>query len=152
MYIADIFGKGIGSTCEEGLIDSNNKDDWMISIVFFSERCKAVWVSREELYHCAGVMHHMLKGLQILVGLGNPPAIFTTNLNELNSNESINVVVKQKINFKQTKWPEFNHKLKELVNRQREECIRALSGRGKYKLCTSYDHLQSQVNGLKYDH
>ena len=151
-YIADIFGKRVGSTYEEGLVDSNDEDDFNSRF----ERCKAVWVSREEPYHHAGqipfyeyfskfyanvVCHNMLRGLQVLVGLGNPSAIFTTN-----SNESINAVLKQKVNFKQTEWPEFNHKLKELVNRQREECIRALSGRGKYKLCRLYDHLQTEPN------
>jgi hypothetical protein len=78
----------------------------------------------------------MLKDLRIAAGLGNPPSIFTTN-----SSESINAVVKRKVNFKETEWPQFNQELKELVNEMHEESIRALSGRGQYKLCKAYQHL-----------
>lgn len=75
--------------------------------------------------------------MRIAAGLGNPPAIFTTN-----SSESINAVVKHKVEFKQTEWPEFNRELKRIVGRQREEAIHSLSGQGQFKLCKQYEHLQ----------
>ena len=57
--------------------------------------------------------------------------------------ESINAVVKRKVEFKQTEWPEFNCELKQIVSGQREEAIRSLSGRGQFKLCKQYEHLQT---------
>ena len=126
-FIADVFGKWVGCTYEEGLVDSTDEHDFNNRF----ERCRAVWMSREGPYHRAGQMsffeyfskfyadvvrHNMLKDVRIAVGLGNPPAIFTTN-----SNESINAVLKRKMDFKQTEWPKFNHGMKQLVNGHREE-------------------------------
>ena len=87
----------------------------------------------------------MLNDLQTAAGLGNPPSKFTTN-----GSESINAVVKRKVNFKETEWPEFNNEMKQIVCGQREETIRALSGRGRYRLCKPYEHLK--VDPLKWIH
>ena len=67
----------------------------------------------------------------------DPPSIFTTN-----SSESINAVVKRKVNFKETEWPQFNQELKQIVNEMHEESICALSGHGQYRLSKPYLHLQ----------
>ena len=72
----------------------------------------------------------MLKGLRTSVSLGSPPAIFTTN-----PSESLNAVIKRKVDYKATEWPQFNDQMKQMVEGQREEAIRALSGRGQYRLC-----------------
>ena len=56
------------------------------------------------------VCYNMLKDLRVSAGLGDPPSIFTTN-----SSESINAVVKRKVNFKETEWPQFNQELKQIV-------------------------------------
>ena len=39
-------------------------------------------------------------------------------------------------------WPDFNNQLKEIVEGQRDEAIRSLSGRGKFQLCEQYRYLQ----------
>ena len=87
------------------------------------------------------VCYNMLKDLRVSAGLGDPPSIFTTN-----SSESINAVVKRKVNFKETEWPQFNQELKQIVNEMHEESIRALSGRGQYRLSKPYLHLQVDPN------
>ena len=74
-------------------------------------------------YYADVVCYNMLKDLRTTAGLGSPPAKFTTN-----RSESINAVVKRKVNFKETEWPEFNKQLRQIVTEQREETIRALSG------------------------
>ena len=73
-------------------------------------------------------------------GLGSPPETFT------NSVESVNSLLKQKVNYKESEWPAFNNQLKELVESQRQEVIRALSGRGEYRLCPEYHHLSVDIN------
>ena len=78
----------------------------------------------------------MLKSSRTAAGLGCPPGIFTTN-----SSESLNAAIKRKVNFKESEWPEFNESIKPLVLSQRDEVVRSLSGRGKYRLDKEYAHL-----------
>ena len=78
-------------------------------------------------YQADVVKYHMQKDLRESVGLGCPPSSFTTN-----ASESINAAIKRKVDFKESGWPEFNENIKHFVESQREEVIRALSGRGMY--------------------
>ena len=77
----------------------------------------------------------MRKDLRKASGLGSPPAQFTTN-----GSESINAALKCKVNHKESKWPQFNEHLKAYVQSQREEIVRALSGRGQYRLNPEFAH------------
>ena len=78
----------------------------------------------------------MLKSTRTAAGLGYPPEIFTTN-----SSESLNATIKRKVNYKESEWPEFNEYMRQLVMSQRDEVLRALSGRGQYRLDKEYTHL-----------
>ena len=78
----------------------------------------------------------MLKNICSDVGLGFPPDIFTTN-----SSESLNAVIKRRLNYKESEWPEFSEAMKQLVLSQRDETIRALSGHGQYQLDKEYAYL-----------
>ena len=49
----------------------------------------------------------------------------------------MNSVLKEKTN-----WPEFNHKVKSLVDQQREEVEKATGGGGMYELVPVYESLQ----------
>ena len=82
----------------------------------------------------------MRKDLREIAGLGSPPAKFTTN-----SSESINAAIKRHVNYKESDWPKFNDEMKQLVISQREEIIRALSGRGQYRLCPEFLHYAVSV-------
>ena len=55
--------------------------------------------------------------------------------------KSLNHIVKQHVQFKPSEWPEFNSNLKSLIDAKREEVIRALSGRGQYRLQQQYSDL-----------
>ena len=147
-FLADVFGKRSGNTYEEGLVDSKDGDDFDARL----DNCEAVWLSREALYarqgqstffdyfksHYSSVIRNtMLKDLRTSAGLGSPPKIFTTN-----GCESLNAVIKRKVNYKATEWPDFNNQLKEIVEGQRDEAIRSLSGRGQFQLCEQYRYLQ----------
>ena len=52
------------------------------------------------------------------------------------------------MHYKASEWPEFNANLKRLIDAKREEVIRALSGRGQYRLQPQYSHLG--VDELKW--
>ena len=145
-FLDDIFGKQIGNSYQEGLVDCCSADDM--------DRClsilKNTWDSREiahlsssessfyaffNKYQSDVVKYHMRKDLRESVGLGSPPSIFTTN-----GAESINAAIKRKVDHKESDWPQFNEQIKSLVNAQHEEVIRSLSQCGKYMLKLEYAH------------
>ena len=146
-FLFDIFGKSEGNVRMEGLVDCS-------SIVDFDSKFEALeetWNSRESpysghsgprffsyfrRYYAVVVRHHMRKDLREAVGLGSPPAILTTN-----ASECVNSVLKKGVNYKESQWPEFVKRMKDVVDAQRDEIIRALSGRGQYRLCEQYRHL-----------
>lgn len=146
-FISDMFGKRIGDRYEEGLVDSTSVADFHTRL----QNCEETWNARELSYQRPGQAsffeyfvhtyssifeHTMLRNIRTDVGLGFPPDIFTTN-----SSESLNAVIKKRLNYKESEWPEFNEAMKQLVLAQRDEVIRALSGRGQYQLDREYAHL-----------
>ena len=70
----------------------------------------------------------MLKPVRQEAGLGLPPSTFT-----LNTCESINAVLKRKVDFKKNELPTFVTHLKQLAEEQEREVERAIVGRGKYQ-------------------
>ena len=78
-------------------------------------------------------------------GLGSPPNILTTN-----GCESLNAVIKYNMSYKATERPELKNQLKQIVEGQRDEVIRSLSGCGQHWLCEQYQYLQ--VHPLEWVH
>jgi len=62
--------------------------------------------------------HTMLRDVRVAAGLGSPPSIFTTD-----ASESINAVLKTKMNLREYEWPEFNEAMKKFVMAQRDDII-----------------------------
>lgn len=77
----------------------------------------------------------MRKDTREAVGLGSPPSEFSTN-----PSESIFAALKRKVDYKQSEWAQFNEQMKQYMESQREEIMRALSGRGQYRLCPQFAH------------
>ena len=82
----------------------------------------------------------MRRDVRVAAGLGFPPSTFTTN-----SSESLNASIKQKVDYKQHEWPQFNKLIREFVMAQRDEVIRSLSGRGQYRLALGFGHLSTSL-------
>ena len=76
----------------------------------------------------------MIRPIREECGLGHPPDIFTTN-----ASESINAVLKHKVNYKQSELPVFIDHVKQLVDEQEKEVERVVVTRGKYKF-RAQDH------------
>ena len=70
----------------------------------------------------------MLQPMREDAGLGFPPASFTTN-----ACESLNAMLKRKVNYKKNELPAFVDHLKSLIDEQERELERAVIGRGKYR-------------------
>ena len=69
--------------------------------------------------------------------LGNPPLCYTTN-----GNESLNNLLKRKVNFKRHEWPRFNDILFSAVKEQQAEFVKAVFSQGEYEILKEYRHLQ----------
>ena len=54
-----------------------------------------------------------------------------------NPSESINALMKCKVD---AEWPHFNTQVREVVKQQQEEIVRALSGRGQFRLLPQFSH------------
>ena len=70
-------------------------------------------------------------------GLGNPPELFTTN-----ASESLNSVLKSKVNYEKSELNKFIGKMKCLVDDQQREVERAVCRRGKYRFRSQYQFLE----------
>ena len=130
----------------EGLVDSENDSD-------FQEKVDNVVTSWRKLpssnsadmegliswflsHKVHTIRDSMLKSVREECGLGFPPAAFTTN-----ASESLNAMLKHKVDYKKNELPLFIEKVKELVNEQRREVERAVIGRGKYRISEQYQFL-----------
>ena len=79
----------------------------------------------------------MLKSVREEAGLGVPPSVFTTN-----ASESVNAMLKRKVEYKKNELPSFVAHLKQLVDEQERELERAVIGRGKYQFAEAYRFLE----------
>lgn len=70
-------------------------------------------------------------------GLGFPPQTFTTN-----ASESINAMLKNKVNYQRSELPIFVDKVKELIAEQAREAERAVVNQGKYRFRSQYRFLE----------
>ena len=75
--------------------------------------------------------------VRIEAGLGNPPKLFTTN-----ASESLNAVIKSKVNYEKSELGKFIDKMRSLTIDQQQEVERAVCCRGKYKLRPQYKFLE----------
>ena len=78
----------------------------------------------------------MRRDLRESAGLGSPPLQFITN-----ASESINAAIKHEVGYKESAWPEFDQKMRKFIESQQEDILRALSGRGQYRLTSEFSHL-----------
>ena len=137
-FLSDIFGKRSGMSYQAGLVESADEEAFYAQV----ENCREIWLQPETPYSRPGQLsffdyflaHYaevtsctMLKNLQGSVGLGCPPIIYTTKVSE-----SLKAVIKGKVHYKETEWSQFNDELKQLADIQRDDAIRALSGRGPF--------------------
>jgi hypothetical protein len=145
MITQDIFGKQVGSCHFEGLVDAKSDTEFEKGVDMLTRKWKDLpdqgslqrFVAWFVTYKREAIQHGLLRSQRQKAGLGDPPTAFTTN-----ASESVNAVLKSKVNYKKSELPVFIDKLKEAVKEQDEEVERAVLGRGKYQFCSSYKHLE----------
>ena len=63
----------------------------------------------------------MLKSVRQICGLGSPPVAFTRN-----ASESVNAMLKRKVDYRRNELPQFLHHLKALIDEQEQEIQKAV--------------------------
>lgn len=84
----------------------------------------------------------MLRPIREECGLGNPPSVFTTN-----ASESINALLKRKLDYKKQELPVFIDTVKELVSEERQDVEQALLNCGKLQLRPQFQALEVRETG-----
>ena len=149
--LADIFGRQIGDTFVEGLVDALDDAEFQTKLDSYVKAWQEIAVPSSAdmssfvqwfLRNKVGVLHNtMLRSVREECGLGNPPQQFTTN-----ASESINALLKHKLDYQRRELPVFIEKVKELIDEQGKEIERAVIDRGKYRLRSQYRYLQIEEN------
>ena len=147
--IDEVFGKNVGDVFVKGLIDAPNDIDFQHKVEALAQSWRSCQMqSSANLegfleYFMANkvpvIRNTMLRSVREECGLGCQPQIFTTN-----ASESINAVLKNKVNYKRNELPDFIGKLKEVIAEQQREVERAVIGRGKYRFRQQYRFLEIQ--------
>lgn len=138
-----IFGKLVGGTYCEGLVDAESESVFYQKLEVF--KSKMATKEKENPGSCSGfydwlvqykvdaIVSGMLRPVREDAGLGIPPSRFTTN-----ASESVNAILKRKVEYKKNELPTFMNHLKQVVDEQEREVERAVIGRGKYQFVDEY--------------
>ena len=142
IILSDLFGKKEGSHYIEGLVDSTSNAMYDAICDTLIEKWKKLDVSTSSLerfvewfsrYKSPVLKSSMLKCVRQRCGLGLPPIAFTTN-----ASESVNAMLKRKVDYKRNELPQFLHHLKALIDKQEQEIQKAVVNRAKYALLPEY--------------
>ena len=142
VILNDLFGQKEGSHYSEGLVDTSNEKMYEAVFTKLVENWKKLDILSSVLakfvdwfvaYKSRVLKSSMLKSVREKCGLGSPPVSFTTN-----ASESINAMLKRKVDYKRNELPQFLHHLKACIDEQEQEIQKAVINRGKYALQPKY--------------
>ena len=145
IIVGDIFGKQVGTQYLEGLVDAVSEQQYEDGLQSLCKRWKvydthaggpiSTFIEWYLQFKTSLVKEGLLRCKRQSAGLGNPPSAFTTN-----TSESINALLKNKLDYKKQELPAFLDKLKETIDEQERELERAVIDGGKYQFCDDYRH------------
>ncbi len=144
-FLADIFGTWIGTHFEVGLADADSEASFAKSL----EAVEAKWNNLEMScnpietapqfhawfcrYKAEKIAKCVLPEARRQAGCKDPTCLFTTN-----SGESLNHVIKQEVEWKESKLPQLIESLKSITNDQTSELEKAVVGRGEWHFTPQY--------------
>lgn len=143
----DIFGKQVNGQFVEGLVDAASVEDYERGLGKLISKWKLLdskengdvsqFVQWFQCHKGATIRSTMLKPVRVKAGMGDNPPAFSTN-----ASESINAVLKHKVEYKRNELPDFLDKLREVMEEQEREVERAVVDCGKYKFQERFRNLQ----------
>ncbi len=147
-FLADIFGTRIGSHFEAGLADADSEASFAKSL----KQVEAKWNNLEMScnpseaapqfhawfcrYKAEEIAKCVLPKARRQAGCVDPTSFFTTN-----SSESLNHVIKQEVEWKESQLPQLIESLKSITNDQNSEVEKAVVGRGEWHFTPQYKSL-----------
>jgi hypothetical protein len=142
-FLNDIVGSQIGTIYYEGLIDCINEENFDKHLSSLQQK----WESRHECgskffewfvkEKAEKLKTSVIAYVRESAGLGSPPSKFNTN-----ASETINFILKSKVDHKKQGIPDFIQKMYDLVINQQEELQRAVCGLGKWCFAPTFQFLQ----------
>ena len=139
--IQDVLGSYLRG--KRGLVDARSAEELQSLFVALKSNWEVIapgffdWFLQ---YKIEAIESSMLAPIRQSSGLGNPPEPFYTN--EI---ESINRVLKRKVDCKASEWPAFCVSAKELIEEQEHEIEKAIIGVGEYQFREEFKHLQIPI-------
>ena len=146
--LGDIFGLRHATHFESGLADAESKLSFTQSL----ERVKETWNNLERScspneivprfhkwfceYKSDDFKNCVLPEARRLAGCGDPTCFFTTN-----SSESLNHIIKQEVEWKETKLPILIEKLKSIIDDQICQNEKAVISQGEWRFAQEYSNL-----------
>ena len=146
--LADIFGTRIGTHFESGLADAQSEALFRKSL----DRLKVRWNNLEKScnsnetepqfhawfcrYKAEDIIKCVLPVVRSKAGYKNPTCFFTTN-----SSESLNHLIKQEVEWKESQLPKLIDSLKAIANDHHSELEKAVINRGEWHFTAQYESL-----------
>ena len=128
IIVGDIFGKQVGTQYLEGLVDVESEQQYEDGLQTLCERWKmydtytggpvSTFIQWYMKFKTSLIKEGLLRSKRQSAGLGNPPPMFTTN-----ASESINALLKNKLDYKKHELSVFLDKLKETIDEQERELV-----------------------------
>ena len=145
--LADIFGTRIGTHFDSGLADAQSEAHFRKSL----EHLKARWNNlekscnpneKEPQFHCwfcrykaEDIIKCVLPGVRCEAGK-DPTCFFTTNCSE-----SLNHLIKQEVEWKESQLPKLIDSLKAITSDHHSELQKAVVSRGEWHFTPQYENL-----------
>ena len=137
--VADIFGRNVGASYEQGLIDCESIDDFDRRVKDF----KGTWDYLVPGFHTCFIRYQSdLFKLYLIREVCRK-----ANINGRFSNnriESMNDNIKDWVERKKMSMPAVNDKIRELIEGQQQEFEMAVFGSGQYDLSENYNHIKKE--------
>ena len=150
-FLGDIFGQQTGTQYEKGLVDSVSPNIFRAALSRFKNRWNNLEISylpknsTPQFYEwfCSYkadiIINTVLPEIREKAGWSssNPREKFTTN-----SSEALNHVIKQEVQWKESKLPMLIERLKVIVDQQESELEKAVVCRGEWRFSAEYKRLE----------
>ena len=150
-FLADIFGAQVGSHFEMGLVDAESESSFWQALRGLKEHWNNLERSHTQptpqpqfhewfhSYKANDIVRCVLPSVRAKAGLIDARLHFTTN-----TSETLNNVIKQEMNCKESKLPTLIKHLKHICDRHTAELEKAVIGRGEWQFTSANSHLKVQ--------
>ena len=148
-FLSDIFGQQVGTQYEKGLVDSESPEVFKNALARLESRWNNLESSvseRDPQFHSWFAQYKMdLIANSVLPPVREKAGYVSGKIGEkftTNVSESLNHVIKQEVEWKESKLPILVEHLKAITNQHEAEMEKPVIGRGEWKFIELYKHFE----------